>query len=148
MNKQQQEELNIKLFNFVRLRQTWSVKETLDEGADPNATRRRLGIDMQETPLHLAAFLGFTTIARLLLERGADPNAKDSFEKTPAEVADAKGYVETAEMLRTAAAAAMAEKQAAKEAAMGEKQGVYKTGRRQWVATLPPEDDTERSPPR
>jgi ankyrin repeat protein len=45
----------------------------LDRGADPNA--RAAG---GETPLHYAARFGDVSLARLLLDRGAEPRLTDS----------------------------------------------------------------------
>lgn len=54
------------------------VRWLLDAGADPN-----LHGDMNLTALHVVARRGSPTVARLLIERGADPNARDFAGETP-----------------------------------------------------------------
>lgn len=54
----------------------------LQSGANLNAR----GLD-NDTPLHDAAVNGHVKIAKLLVERGADINAKNSKGKTPLDVA-------------------------------------------------------------
>lgn len=39
------------------------------------------------TPLHFAAYKGSVAIVQLLLENGADPNARDGSNKTPYDIA-------------------------------------------------------------
>lgn len=51
------------------------------------------------TPLHYAAYKNLPHVARVLLERGADPNAKQSDGKTPLEMAKEKGHAEVVELL-------------------------------------------------
>lgn len=47
-------------------------------------------------PLHLAALHGLGTVLRRLLAAGADPNARDSINRRPAEIALMLGYVDLA----------------------------------------------------
>ncbi|HET9049344.1 MAG TPA: ankyrin repeat domain-containing protein [Chiayiivirga sp.] len=47
-------------------------------------------------PLHLAALHGMGTVLRRLLAAGADPNARDSINRRPAEIALMLGYVDLA----------------------------------------------------
>lgn len=54
------------------------VRWLLDAGADPN----RHG-DMELTALHVVARRGTPTVARLLIDRGADVNARDFAGETP-----------------------------------------------------------------
>jgi len=56
------------------------------------------------TPLHLAAFYGETTMARLLLEWGASVNLRGARGETPLHVAAASGRLELAELLLAAKA--------------------------------------------
>ena len=52
------------------------------------------------TPLHLAAFTGRTEVVRLLLERGADVNAKnEKGGETPLHNAAMNGHAEAAVLL-------------------------------------------------
>jgi ankyrin repeat protein len=52
-----------------------------------------------EQGLIAAALLGHTEIVQLLLENGADVNAKDYFGLTPFMIAIAKGHTEIAQLL-------------------------------------------------
>ena len=54
----------------------------------------------RRTPLHWAAANGRRAIAERLLARGADPSATDKRGKTPAELADAAGFPELADVLK------------------------------------------------
>ena len=54
------------------------------------------------TPLHVAAGCGWAGTVRLLLDRGADPSAKDSGGRTPADTARRYGKNECAGMLDAA----------------------------------------------
>ena len=49
---------------------------------------------IQRTPLHLACIRGHTTIARLLIDNGADPDCKDFDENTPLHYASEFGNFE------------------------------------------------------
>jgi len=51
------------------------------------------------TPLHSAAFGGHVEIVKLLLERGADPNAKTDDGLTPLHIAAFKGHVDVVRVL-------------------------------------------------
>jgi ankyrin repeat protein len=68
----------------------------LDAGADANQPQ-----EAGWTPLQQAAHHGWTEHVRLLLERGADPAARNAEGKTAADVVPA-GADETAALLRTA----------------------------------------------
>ena len=52
-----------------------------------------------QTALHWTASKGQTNIVALLLERGANPNAKQRFDETPLHFAVEAGHVETARLL-------------------------------------------------
>jgi uncharacterized protein len=54
------------------------------------------------TPLHLAAFKGVNDIVRLLLEKGANPRAKDKKGRSPIDVADKMKQVQTLSILQAA----------------------------------------------
>lgn len=68
----QGQDLNPKLLDAAKNRNTEEVQKLLREGADPN-TRDNNG----RTALIEAALGGYTDIVRALLEKGADVNAKD-----------------------------------------------------------------------
>ncbi|MFD5148770.1 ankyrin repeat domain-containing protein [Streptomyces sp. NPDC058401] len=74
------------------------VRQLLAAGAGPDRPNR-----LRATPLGRAAFQGYTDIARVLLEHGADPHLRWR-DRTPLEWAERKGRTETAEFLRTWAA--------------------------------------------
>ena len=56
-------------------------------------------------PLHLAALHGLLRIARALLREGADPDQRDTLNRTPREIAVMRGYVDVAAELAPQAAA-------------------------------------------
>jgi cytohesin len=53
-----------------------------------------------QTPLHRAAYWGHPAVADLLLDRGADPDAVDSRDQRPTDLAIARGHLELAGRLR------------------------------------------------
>ena len=59
----------------------------LDKGADPNIVST-YGDGGGESPLYIAAKYGMKEIAALLLENGAEVNAKNHAGKTPLDVAE------------------------------------------------------------
>jgi ankyrin repeat protein len=72
-----------------------SVKESLAKGADPNAV-----IFWQRTPLMISAKLGYAEIARVLLEHGADMNARTKWgERTALLEAADKGRSDVVNLL-------------------------------------------------
>lgn len=70
------------------------TRSLLAAGAAVNARSAQDG-----TALHTAAFVGHRAIVELLLEMGADPAAKTSAGKTPADVARERGHAEIARLL-------------------------------------------------
>jgi ankyrin repeat protein len=66
------QDLNTKLTDAARTRDTAEVRKLLEKGADPN-TKDKNG----RTPLMEAAAGGYTDTVRVLLENGADVNATD-----------------------------------------------------------------------
>jgi ankyrin repeat protein len=65
----------------------------LDAGADVNALT-----DRKSTPLHDAARLRNVKMARLLLEHGANPDARDKDNQTPLDWCHASNRKNAAEM--------------------------------------------------
>ena len=57
------------------------------------------GFDLKETPLHVASRRGHADIAQLLLERGADGNARDCYGCPPLFPSSKNGHVEVARIL-------------------------------------------------
>ena len=56
------------------------------------------------TALQAAAYSGHTTVAKLLLARGADPNSESSYLVTAFMAAYCMGHTEPADLLRAAGA--------------------------------------------
>ena len=52
------------------------------------------------TPLHSAAHNGQTKLAKLLIDRGAEINAKMDNGRTPLFMAEEKDFTETAELIK------------------------------------------------
>ena len=73
-----------------------AVKQHLAAGTDVNVK----GGFADGTPLHYAAANGHKEIAELLIEKGADLNAKDEDGGTPLDVAIQFKELETADLLR------------------------------------------------
>ena len=66
--------INANLFDAVRMGDTQRVSDLLKKGADPNALNENEGT----TPLHAAILLRYPEpMARILVDAGADVNAKD-----------------------------------------------------------------------
>ena len=67
----------------------------IDAGADINTAQLQ-----GYTPLHYAAVNGLETIARRLLERGADRSVRDKTGKTASDLAREKGHLDLADLLQ------------------------------------------------
>jgi ankyrin repeat protein len=74
------------------------VQELLDHGAKPDFRVADADI-LPETPLLLAAEQGHTQVMRLLLKRGADPNAKVGLNPAPLTEVIGKGQWEAVRVL-------------------------------------------------
>jgi ankyrin repeat protein len=72
------------------------TKLLLDHGAKPNVRERGFGY----TPLHWAARNGHAAVVQLLVEHGANVNAKDYEEETALRRAREYGHEEIAQLLR------------------------------------------------
>src|SRR5262249_16163858 len=93
------------LHRAVSLDRREIVKRLLDKGTNPNVRRRAQSAELneaspgdQETGLSQAAFWGHTEIARMLIKRGANVNAKDARGVTPLHDAACTGHVELARL--------------------------------------------------
>jgi ankyrin repeat protein len=81
------------------------VRLLLDAGEDPNRYNPK-GNHAHSTPLHQAAIAGHEAVVRLLVERGAKLDIKDTvFEGTPLGWAEYGGRTELADYLRQSGAA-------------------------------------------
>ncbi|MBC7925297.1 MAG: ankyrin repeat domain-containing protein [Bryobacteraceae bacterium] len=70
---------NDDLFEAARRGDVDGVVKSLDAGVPVDAKWR-----YDQTALYIAAFRGHTAVVKVLLERGADPNARDTFYKMSA----------------------------------------------------------------
>ena len=83
---------------------TKSVMEiVIKRGADVNARQGELGGDttrLAGTPLHSACSRGRTSVAKFLLDNGADVNAKNNNDQTPLDLAKRRRRTDLVELLR------------------------------------------------
>ena len=84
----------LSLHKAVRTKNIIEIKALLTEGVDLNS-RDKLG----ETPLHVAAVMGYEGISTLLIEGGADVNARDKRGLTPLHAAAWMGHQEIVSLL-------------------------------------------------
>jgi ankyrin repeat protein/HEAT repeat protein len=71
----------------------------LEYGADPNRSPRSDQLTEYETPLHVACWHDDLELARVLLRRGANADARGRIGRTPLRIAAAKGNLELCELL-------------------------------------------------
>lgn len=69
----------------------------LKHGANPNVAEGGTGT----TPLHDAARTGFLDTVRLLVEHGADPQARDSRNRRPVDLATENDHGDVEDFLRS-----------------------------------------------
>ena len=67
-------------------------------------TRTRFAMQQHVTPLHKAAHIGLTSAAKVMLEAGANPNARDQFGQTPLHYAVSAPHADVARELIAAGA--------------------------------------------
>jgi len=78
------------------------VELLLDSGEDPNRSNPK-GYHAHATPLHQAALAGHEPVVRLLVERGARVDIRDTiYESTPLQWAEHGGQISVARCLRSA----------------------------------------------
>ena len=82
---------------------------TVSQGPKPVLEKAQPVNALGATPLHEAARNGHLETARVLLDRGADVNARDSRGLTPLHYAASNGHLDTARMLVKMGAKAEAE---------------------------------------
>ena len=87
---------NISIHEAFKAGNIEAVKQHLAAGTDVNAKGPNAGL----TPLHRAAYYGLKEIVELLLDKGADVNAKDDGGDTPLDVAMLGNDKETADLIR------------------------------------------------
>ena len=67
------------IFQAAKAGDARAVERLLAAGTDPNAKEPKAGY----TPLHIAAFSGRTEVVRVLLDHGAQVDARDNMDMTP-----------------------------------------------------------------
>lgn len=77
-----------KLRNAANSDNLYTVMQLLEDGIDPCAADERL-----RSPLHFAACKGYTSIAQLLINHGADTNQRDVVGNSPLHLAACTGDV-------------------------------------------------------
>src|SRR2546426_549892 len=107
------QDLDAKLLDAAKARNTAEVQKLLGEGADANA-KDKAGW----TALIWAAYFGRTDTARALLEKGADVNAIDDSGKTALTSAAVRGHTDTVRALLEKGADVNAKSKAGRTALM------------------------------
>ncbi|KAG6976715.1 hypothetical protein JG688_00001061 [Phytophthora aleatoria] len=92
-----------KPFSFLRVLEEGTLQEVelfVFGGQDVNALQLDVNTKLRQSPLHITSKHGYHSIAKLLLQRGAQVDQMDSFHRTPLMVAARCGHSEiTALML-------------------------------------------------
>lgn len=83
------------LYSAIDKRYYQIVKILVDRGVDINSTYSSSWLISHQTPLHHACKNGDYIMVQLLLNKGADVDIKDEFNKTPLHVAVQEGHVHT-----------------------------------------------------
>jgi len=100
---QQRLQLNEALFDAVENGQTDLVRDLVRQGADVDvrgiAGKNTPYPTKEWTPLLIASHKGYTKIAAILLEHGADIHAQNYGTRTPLHLAAEKGHAEIVKML-------------------------------------------------
>jgi len=89
---------NMTLVEAIRANNIEIVRERLDEGSDPS----KLDVETRCTPIAWAAMIGKPKVVELLVEHGADVNARNADKTTPLHCAAFLGRIEVAEVLLAA----------------------------------------------
>lgn len=82
---------------FYYIRRGWSgkvEKAILNNDFDVDVKN-----EFGDTPLHIAASTGYTSVVKLLLEHEADVNAKNKIRETPLHCASSEGIIGNVELL-------------------------------------------------
>ncbi len=78
--------------NAVRNNKCWLARQMLDDGIPVNdqsliQSANSQAFNPKASALHIATLLGHTSMAKMLIDKGADVSLKDSHDKTPLHIA-------------------------------------------------------------
>ena len=85
------------LHEAVSQNQIQEVRRLINEGFDVNEE----ALSSEGTPLHIAAYNGYETIAKILISKGADINSQNINGLTPLHLATQKNYLNVVKLLLT-----------------------------------------------
>lgn len=91
--------LNNVLLVATKGRDLKGVKEAIELGADVNTKNNYDGLNHGDSPLFIAAQLGYDEVVKELLEHNPNVNAKNNFGRTPLLAAAYQGHVEVVKLL-------------------------------------------------